>query len=610
MRFLNPRMLWMLAPVIFILPMIWYFLEKKASEQFVRFASAALLAHMLRGGSFRQIEARRRTRFILGLLALALSIIALARPQLGVREETIQSEGLDMVFLLDVSNSMLAEDIVPSRLKKAKHIIRNFVDRLSGDRAGVVAFAGSAYPAVPLTTDYDFLRQTLEVLDENSVANQGTDLLRGLQVGMDLLIRGGLNDADDPSRQQEDANAASRVVIVVSDGEAHEGEEAKLASKLKEAGIKVFTIGVGSLKGAPIPLRDQNGTMREYKKDMMGNMILTKLESANLEAIASNTGGKYYAASSNEGEVEEILSELSSLDRVKGGGRRVIVYDEIFQYPLALAVVLLLLMLALRQTKGAHIRREASSGASITAIWLAFFITAACGVSTNSYATSYTEYSSSKRGLDAYNEKDYAGAIQEFGKAQANNPDSFQQHMNLGDALLKSGSADGAASEFLAASKSKNPAEGARGAYNLGKAFEESKDFERAMRAYQTGLDRLSEDPRSDPEVELKIKRALEQAVQKKQQQQQQQQQQKNQDQNKDSKGQGQNDQQNQDQKKEKDQKYEIGKRKPEFKAEKLNESDAKKILKQLQEQEQKSQQRVMRSKTGKPKDAKPEKDW
>lgn len=572
MRFLAPQIL-NYIPLLLLGPIAWYFFERRAAEKLRLFASPQLLVTLIGGRTFE----RRRAKVALLFFASVFALLALARPQVGMHEEVVQSQGLDLAFLLDVSNSMLTEDTVPSRLKKAKHIIRNFVDRMSGDRVGVVAFAGSAYPAVPLTADYDFLRQTLEILDENSVSNQGTNLARALQVGADLLVRGGLNDEVE----------GSRVLIVLSDGEAQEGDEAALAPKLKELGVRVFTIGVGGLKGAPIPLRDPSGYMRGYKKDQSGNIIATRLETKSLEAIASKTDGKFYVASANEGEVEEILSELSSMDRVSGAGRRVVVYDELFQYPLGIAVLLLLVMLLL-----ADVKRVKPLVAALV------FLVAANA----SAASNMNEYSNTRRGVEAYGEKDYAAAIQHFGKAQAANPDSAANHLNLGDALLKSGSAEGAAAEFGQVTKSKDGNEAARGAFNLGKAYESQKNPEMALRAYQEGLARLQSSPKPDSEVEQRLKRALEQAQQQKQQQQQKDDKQQN---DKDGKPKDQKEDQKKDQ-----QKYEIPKQKPKFKHEKLSENDAKGVLKQMQEQEKKTQQRVMRGKTGKPKNDKNGKDW
>lgn len=606
MRFYAPTILWMLVPVLGLLPFVWHRLEKRAAARFSRFASSAILGSLVRGGDVATISKRRRVRFALGTAALALAIVALARPQMGVRDEVLPSQGLDMVFLLDVSNSMLAEDIVPSRIKKAKHVIKNFVDRLSGDRVGLVAFAGSAYPAVPLTTDYEFVRESLEVLDENSVANQGTNLGKAIMVATELLNRGGVNEVEDQAQVDESDSGASRVIIILSDGEAHEGEEAQLVDGLKRSGTKVFSIGVGSHKGSPIPMRDQGGYMRGYKRDTTGNMVLTKLESAALEAIAGKTGGKYYEASTNEGEVEEILGLLTSMDRSEGGGRRVVVYDEYYQWPLALGLLCLFTMLWLREVSPVR-QRNAAREHEVATLIFAFIALGALEARADS---SLEEYSSTRQGLRAYEEKDYPAAIQHFGKAQAAKPELSKHHMNLGAAMLRAGSVDGAANEFQAVTKDKDATKAAKGAYNLGKTFEQAKDFEKAIQAYQSGLDRLNQDPKSDSEVELRIKRALEQAQQK---QKQQQNQQKNENDGESKDGQGNNNQQSDEQNQNKDkqnQKYQIPRKKPDFKGEKLNEGDAKRIMKQMQEQEKTAKQRVMRNKTGKPKDDKNGKDW
>lgn len=590
MRFLAPQALWVLLPLAF-LPVIWHLLERHARKNLARFASPALFPSLVKDVDFK----RRRTKFILGFLALVFGVIAVARPQMGTREETLASEGLDMVVLLDVSNSMLAEDVVPSRLKKAKHLVKSLVERLSGDRIGLVAFAGSAYPAVPLTTDYEFLLQTLEILDETAIANQGSNLSRGVQVGLELLNRGGTSE-DDANVEASD-DSSSRVMIVLSDGEETEGGESALVPQLKEKGVKVFTIGVGSTKGAPIPMRDPMGYLRGYKKDTSGNMVLSKLESRNLEGLSSKTGAKFYVASSNEGEVEEILGQMSAYGRKSGAGRRVTVYEELYQYPLLLAVLLFMGMLALRETRAKKRNNAGAAAAVVTLLLLA-------GTGAQA-ATTVSEYDETKKGLKAYDEKDYASAVQSFGKAQASHPESNVHHLNLGDALLKSGANEAAIAEFEQVAKSKDPSEAAKGAYNLGKAYEAAKNREKALQSYQNGLNRLRESQeKADPEAELRIKKALE-ALGQSSDKGDDKGDDKNSDQNKNGEQKD-----NKDQKKDQNQQYQIARRKPQFKPEKLSETDAKRILQQLNEQEKKSQQRVMRGKTGKPDSDKSGKDW
>lgn len=574
MRFLNPQALLFLIGWVGLIP-LWFLLERFSAQRLSRFASLEILSRLTRGLSL----SRKRSRFFILLLVLLFSIFALTRPQIGSHEETLKSEGLDIVILLDVSNSMLAEDEVPSRLKKAKHWIRNFVDRLSGDRVGVVAFAGSSYPAVPLTTDYDFLKQTLEILDEKSISNQGTDIEAALAVGINLILRGGLNENE--GSLPPEAIQSGRVILVLSDGESHDAvKETRIRDLLKQNGIRLFGIGVGSLKGGPIPLRDEHGTLRGYKRDNNGNMVLTRVEPELLEGLANQSQGKYFSASANEGEIEEIFGELRSLDRREGAARTVIVYEELYQIPLAMAVLLLLILL---------FGKEASA---VTAAFLLVLLpwNAFC-------ATSLDEYQNSKEGIKAYNEKDFASAVESFGKAQAASPESFKNNFNLGDALLKAKDAESAAREFEQVLKSKDAIEAGRAAYNLGKAFEVQKKHEEALQVYQEGLNRLSESKKMDPELRDRIKRALQETEEKKQQGDQgEKQDQKDQDKK-----------ENQDQK---NKKYNISRQKQQFKAERMNENDAKKIFKQLQEQEKKAQKHLMMQKTSKPRDSKNEKDW
>ncbi len=584
MRFYAPQML-MLILGWALIPFVVTFATRISLKQIESAFSKQMIKKLTIGFS----KTKQRLRFILIWFATLFFIIALARPQLGVHDEAVPSRGLDIVFMLDVSNSMLTEDIVPSRLKKAKHIIRNFVEKFSGDRAGIVAFAGSSYPAIPLTSDYDFIKQNLEVIDEKIIKNQGTDFKKALETGIALLDRGGLSDVETDKETQ----SHSRVMIILSDGEDNEGEEKGVYPLLKRKGVVVYSIGIGSTKGGPIPFRDQNGQMLGYKKDRSGNMVLSKLETKALESAASKTDGKYYNASTNEGEVDEILSLVSGLDRVDGVGRRVMVYEEMFQIPLLIGIVLYLIALFLSLFK--------TAGKNTANI---LFVLAALAIQpTVVKASDYQEYKESKEGMQSYRDGDYADAIRRFGNAQAENPNELKHHMNLGDAYFKSESFDSAAREFLQVLNSKTGNEAAKGAYNLGRSFEGAKNLDAALQAYQTGLDRLKSEPEPDREVEAKIKRALEQVQQQKQQQKQ------NQDQDKDKENKDQNDQnKDQDKKDQKEKKYKNPK--PKFKAEKIDEEQAKRILKQLGEQEKKTQKKVMQNKNEKVKDDPIEKDW
>jgi hypothetical protein len=304
------------------------------------------------------------------------------------------------------------------------------------------------------------------------------------------------------------------------------------------------------------------------------------------------------------------------MERSQGGARRIMVYDEVYQYPLGLSVVCLLFMIFVLEAKPA--RRFGRSGLGQSTLLLAFIFSAAVALQSHdafASAKSFKEYQGTKKGLKAYDDKDYAEATREFSEAQAENPDSVAHHLNLGDALLKSGSPEAAIKEFeqVAKSKSASVNDAARGAYNLGRSYELQGDNEKALEALQGGLERLASDPKNaDPEIVMRIKRALERNEQQKQQQKQnkdkQQKQQDKQDQNKQEKKNDQDQKSDGKKEDEKDQKKVNPKR--QFKGEKLTEDDAKRILQQLSEQEKKSQQRMMRNKTGKPKSEKNQKDW
>lgn len=595
MRFLIPSNLLFLAPW-FLVILVWLFIERKKQQKLEQFATTDALNFLLKGtvGGLAGLKQARIRKFFLRWLAGAFVVIALARPQLGSHTESVKTQGLDVVFALDVSRSMLVEDVVPSRIKKAKHVIRSFLDRLGGDRVGVVIFAGSAYPAVPLTTDFDFIMQTLETVDERSIPNQGSDLSLGLNQAMRLITNGGLNEKTEAT----DTGNANRVVVVLSDGEDHEGAESKTAENLSKEGIRVYSIGIGSVRGGPIPLRDEHGVLRGYKKDSSGNIVQSKLETANLEGVAKKTGGRYYNVSVNEGEIDDILSDLSGSGSESGVYRQIVVYQELFQVPLGIAIVLLLAQ-ALWQ-----IRR--------VPVQAVFFAVAIAG-GANASATTLREYGETKKGIEAYSKKDFSGAIEHFTKAQAASPQTDVQHLNLGDALLQANDLDGAAREFHALTDSADANFAAKGAYNLGKTYEKKKDLEKAMQSYQKGLNRLREAEKPDPEAMLRLKRALEQAQQQQQQQKQ------------DGNGQGddgqdgqsgESDKQQNSEKDEDDQKGQkkkidensVGK-KQKFKGEKLSEADARQLLERLQDQEKKSQQRLMRGKMEKSKEQS-SKDW
>ena len=269
--------------------------------------------------------ARQRTKVVLVLAGLALVCVALARLQFGTHMEKLEREGLDIVIAIDLSNSMLARDIKPYRLEKAKQEIRSIIERLKGDRIGLVAFAGEAFVQCPLTLDYAAARMLLSVMDQNTVSVQGTSL------------ESAINAARKAYSQQEKKH---KVLVLLTDGEDHEGRAVEAAADARKDGIRIYTVGIGSPAGEPIPVMDRKGEQVGFKKDRQGEVIVSRLDEATLQKIALETGGKYYHATAGELELDRIFEEISTMEKKELEGTLVTRYDDRYQWPLLLALIL------------------------------------------------------------------------------------------------------------------------------------------------------------------------------------------------------------------------------------------------------------------------------
>jgi Ca-activated chloride channel family protein len=266
------------------------------------------------------------TLLLLTLLCLG---IAIARPQVGTHAVPVKTEGIDLVFALDTSLSMLAEDIKPNRLQRAKHEIAGLMDKLQGDRVGVVIFAGTSFIQCPLTFDYSAAKLFLDAVDSNSISVPGT----ALEDSIRTAIR-----AFEQSQAQ-----TSKVIILLTDGESHADDPMKAAEEAEKKDIKIYTIGIGSQKGELIPLRDEQGNLIGHKKDKNGNFVLTKLDQLTLEKISVLTDGQFYHVSAGGIELEKIYADISKMEKTLQDTRLVTHYEEQYQYFVGIAFVLLLI---------------------------------------------------------------------------------------------------------------------------------------------------------------------------------------------------------------------------------------------------------------------------
>lgn len=287
---------------------------------------------------------RRNLKLILQLIVFALMIVALARPQQGAGKTEVKSRGVEIIFAVDVSNSMLAEDYKPNRLEHAKRELNRLLDRLSGDKVGIIAFAGSAVLVSPLTTDYSAVRLFIESLSPDSVSTQGTNFRKVIEEAKDAFRRGGLGE--------DDGVRTTRVLLIATDGEDHEEAALKTADKVSEkGGLRIFTLGFGTRKGAPIPVRDERGNLTGYKKDRSGQIILSQTNEEELSQLAKFGRGSYTHASVTGDEIQVIKADLDKLEKSDFESQMMTTYNEKYQPFLVAALLLGLLELALGERR-------------------------------------------------------------------------------------------------------------------------------------------------------------------------------------------------------------------------------------------------------------------
>lgn len=280
-------------------------------------------------------------KFVTVLLALTGLIFALVNPKIGTKIETVKRQGIDIVFALDISKSMLAEDIAPNRLEKSKQLISQIMNSLGNDRIGIVGYAGSAYPVLPMTTDYSIAKMYLQNMNTNMVSSQGT----------------ALNDAINLATTFFDAQDTSKLIILVSDGEDH-GDGAEEASEIaKEKGIKITTIGVGTVNGGPIPIKGDNGVVAEYKKDNEGEVVITKLNPSTLQNIAQNTKSTYIEGNNTKQVLEQVKSVLDNIEKTEFESQEIAEYQTQYQWFIGVAFFLLLLDIFFLERKTAWLQK-------------------------------------------------------------------------------------------------------------------------------------------------------------------------------------------------------------------------------------------------------------
>ncbi|MBI9071565.1 MAG: VWA domain-containing protein [Melioribacteraceae bacterium] len=276
------------------------------------------------------------------LLAFILVTIGVANPQIGSKMEEVKQVGIDVFICLDVSLSMMAEDIKPSRLEKAKHEISKLIQRLRGDRIGLIVFSGNAYVQFPLTTDYSAANLFLSAVDVSSVPQPGTNIGDAIKMALSSF------------KKDEETKKA---VILITDGEDHEGDLEKMAKEAVDNGVQIYAIGLGSPAGVPIPVYNESGVRAGYKKDRRGEVVLTKLDETTLKDLAGNGNGKYYRGSNSSDELEEIYNDLAKIEKAEFGTTKITEYEDRFYFFLIPALLLLFVEFFISLNKSKFLQR-------------------------------------------------------------------------------------------------------------------------------------------------------------------------------------------------------------------------------------------------------------
>ncbi len=307
-----------IVPLLIVIFLLAFWWKKSAQNKFTNYILLEKLAPNT--STFKSV-----LKFIFLLIGISFLVISLTNPKMGTKLKTVKREGVDVVFALDVSKSMLAEDIAPNRLEKAKQIITKIIDKLGSDRVGIIIYAGNAYPLLPITTDHAAAKMFLQNAGPELVSSQGT------------AINEALNLAKTYYNNDEQTN---RFLIIISDGEDHQEETKQVAENMSKEGVKVYAIGVGTEQGSPIPMK-VNGSLIGYKKDRNGETVVTQRKPDVLEAVANAAGGRYIDGNKTSKPVDFIEELISNAQKNEFETKQFSDYKDQFQWFIGLGLLFL-----------------------------------------------------------------------------------------------------------------------------------------------------------------------------------------------------------------------------------------------------------------------------
>ncbi|MDX1994828.1 MAG: VWA domain-containing protein [bacterium] len=450
--FANPAVLWLL--LLLPLWMLFFAWRTWARETNLRrIGDQALVAEL----AVTISSQRRWLKSACWLGTVAAVIVALAQPRWGIETEAVQAQGISLLIVMDVSASMDAEDVQPSRIERAKFDARRLFEAAAEDEVGLILFAGSAFVQFPLTVDTTAAVTFLDAVSTNSTTRQGTASEEALRLAMDTF---------DPR------STAPKIIVLLSDGEDHEGDPLAAAQAASELGITLHIIGYGSEEGAPIPLRDETGSVIDFKADRAGNLILTRLEEPILQQMAEAAGGIYRRASEGGIEVVDVLNAIDSTERGTLQNQRITRRVERFGIFAAAALLLLTVDIFLPETRGRKISFDVLSFALLLTL-------VSCGVDVAER---------NNTGNAALQGERYEAALDAYQAAQVAAPDQPEAYYNAARAYLGTGSVEQAEAALEQAIRAGHESLTAQAYYNLGNVYFGQADYGRAYEAYRRAL--------------------------------------------------------------------------------------------------------------------------
>jgi Ca-activated chloride channel family protein len=321
----------LLGLIIPVLTIFFWLYRKRVANNIKKFGDSKLVLQLIQ----KRPRFKHQLKFILLCISLAFIILAIANLQFGSKKEKIDREGIDIILAIDVSRSMLASDITPNRLEHAKQFIYNLLSKLKNDRIGLIVFAGNAYVQMPLTVDYSGARLFLSGISTEMIPTQGTAIGKAIEMSKQLFVEG---------------ENKYKTLIIISDGENHEDDAVKAVDEVVKKGVTVYTIGLGTAAGAPVPVI-KNGQQVDYLKDDQNNIVISKTDDALMSEIAKKGNGKYFKMTGSTDFMNELLKALGASDKKKLEAYVYTEFDSKYQYLLALGLLFLIIEFLLFETK-------------------------------------------------------------------------------------------------------------------------------------------------------------------------------------------------------------------------------------------------------------------